>query len=330
MEALLNRHFWVVKLLGLATATYLAASAVVTKVGTAYLLDVEEADAAEPPPVEELDMMPVGTSSSGRRATANRQQVMNEIRKRNPFCPTCTPQDIVVETGAVDAEGRPVGPVVSVGEMKSSLPLKLMATMEATEPQYSLATVLDTETGGTGLYGVGDVVRPGVVVTGIDRGIVHLRNSASLEYLQLGDMAPPPKVLAPPPGAEAKEEGDDSRAIPGMEEAINCPNENLCVVEREFVEKLLSNPVLLARQARVIPALKDGETQGFKFYGIRKDSLPRVLGIKNGDLVKSINGEELNSMDKAMTLYTKLRRASNLSVTVERKGETVTKEIQIK
>jgi general secretion pathway protein C len=34
-------------------------------------------------------------------------------------------------------------------------------------------------------------------------------------------------------------------------------------------------------------------------------------------------------MDKAMGLYTKLRRASNLSVSIERKGKIITKEIQI-
>ena len=35
-------------------------------------------------------------------------------------------------------------------------------------------------------------------------------------------------------------------------------------------------------------------------------------------------------MDKAMGLYTKLRHAANLSVTLERKGQTINKEIQIK
>ena len=92
---------------------------------------------------------------------------------------------------------------------------------------------------------------------------------------------------------------------------------------------VLSNPASLARQARVMPSLKDGETRGFKFYGIKPGSLPKLLNIKNGDLITSVNGTDLKSMDGAMSLYAKLRRANNLSVTIERKGETITKEITI-
>jgi type II secretory pathway component PulC len=58
-------------------------------------------------------------------------------------------------------------------------------------------------------------------------------------------------------------------------------------------------------------------------------SLPKLLNIKNGDLITSVNGTDLKSVDGAMSLYTKLRRASNLSITIERKGETINKEITI-
>jgi type II secretory pathway component PulC len=78
-----------------------------------------------------------------------------------------------------------------------------------------------------------------------------------------------------------------------------------------------------------MPSVKDGETRGFKFYGIRPGSLPKLLNIKNGDLITSVNGTDLKSVDGAMSLYTKLRRASNLSITIERKGETINKEITI-
>ncbi|MGB1275869.1 MAG: hypothetical protein ACPG77_08970, partial [Nannocystaceae bacterium] len=115
------------------------------------------------------------------------------------------------------------------------------------------------------------------------------------------------------------------------EDAINCDESgNQCTVERAFVEKLLKNPMALAKQARVIPSIKDGENRGFKFYGIRKGSLPRLLNLKNGDLLTSVNGTDLKTVDQAMGLYTKLRNASHLSVTIDRNGKTITKEIDIK
>jgi general secretion pathway protein C len=231
--------------------------------------------------------------------------------------------------GAVDAEGRPLGPVLSPGEVKSGLPLRLQATMEADDPEYSLATVYDTENFSVGIYAEGDVIRPGVVVVGVDKGLVHLRNNAALEYIELGGEVPPPKA----PDAKKEDEKKDDvakpseNAIPGAEEAINCPSENLCIVERAFVESLMANPAALAKQARIVPA-KDGEV-GFKFYGIRRGSLPKLLGLKNGDKLVAVNGEELAGIDQAMSLYTKLRRASNLSISIERKGKTISKEIQI-
>lgn len=362
MEALFKKYFWVVKTLGIATACGLAASAVTTQVGARLLFDSEAADkpaAAEGEDAaegegededEDATKKPKGLAFTddafGVDAEANKdkdkakskERVGERIRKHNVFCPTCVPATPVdesgqplAETGPVDASGRPTGPVIQPGETKSRLPLRLMATMEAEDPEQSLATILDTEAGVSGLYGRGDVVRSGVVVMSVDQAIVHLRNNSALEYVQLGDDAPPPAAAPAEPkeGEDKEEKPADDRTIPGAEEAINCPTEDTCTVERAFVEQLMANPALLAKQARIVPKQKDDEILGYKLYGIRRGSLPKLLGLKNGDMITAVNGEELKSMDKAMALYTKLRRASNLSVSIERKGKNITKEIQI-
>jgi general secretion pathway protein C len=343
MEALFKRYFWIVKTLGVAAAAGLAASAVSTQLGSWYVLDTGEdaadeggADTEGEDEDEDLDLdnpfrpRPVGATP--RTNTRGKDRAAEQLRKFNLFCPTCVPaaeEGAPGMPGAVDAEGRPLGPVLSPGEVKSGLPLRLQATMEADDPEYSLATVYDTENFSVGIYAEGDVIRPGVVVVGVDKGLVHLRNNAALEYIELGGEVPPPKA----PDAKKEDEKKDDvakpseNAIPGAEEAINCPSENLCIVERAFVESLMANPAALAKQARIVPA-KDGEV-GFKFYGIRRGSLPKLLGLKNGDKLVAVNGEELAGIDQAMSLYTKLRRASNLSISIERKGKTISKEIQI-
>jgi type II secretion system protein C len=358
MEALFKKYFWVIKTLGIATACGLMASALTTQVGARFLFDVESAavegeadsdDEAGDDGEDGEDGEGVAKKSKGLTFTddafgvtpsstaKDKERVGERIRKHNLFCPTCVPEVPVAEAGAsggatgpVDASGRPTGPVIQPGETKSKLPLRLMATMEAVDPEHSFATILDNEAGVSGLYGRGDLVRTGVVVMSIDQGLVHLRNNAALEYLELGDDAPPPVVAAAPKEDEKEEaKPEDDRSIPGAEEAINCPTEDTCTVERAFVEKLMANPALLAKQARIVPKQKDDEILGYKLYGIRRGSLPKLLGMKNGDMLTAVNGEELKSMDKAMGLYTKLRRASNLSVSIERKGKIITKEIQI-
>lgn len=351
MEALFKRYFWVVKLLGIGAIAGLAASAITTGIGSSVLFAAAEGEAAASADSdgedddEEGDKLsdvldatrPKTPAKSFGSSKAAKDRAAEAVRKHNVFCPTCLPPEPEPGTVAatadatprVDAEGRPIGPVIQPGEVRSSLPLKLQATMEATDPLLSLATVEDVQNHTVGVYGVDDVIRSGVVVVGVDQGMVHLRNQAALEYIELGGTVPEP----PPATAEKKDESPkdeppkDDRTIPGAEEAINCPNENLCIVERAFVEQLIGNPMQLAKQARIVPA-KEGEV-GFKFYGIRKGSLPKLLGLKNGDKLVAVNGEELTGIDQAMGLYTKLRRASNLQVTIERKGKSINKEIQI-
>jgi type II secretion system protein C len=347
MEAIFKEYFWVVKVLGVALATGLGASAIITQIGTGFVLDVSSAKTDDTKEEDgESDAEEDGTIKFGRNTNpfartreppnmqaSTKRKVGDEIKARNIFCPTCLPPEPELVTTdqpvALSPDGRPVG--IQPGETRTALPLRLMATMEATDPQYSLATVYDADEGVSGLYGVGDQIRPTVVVVGVDAGILHIRNNARLEYVALGDEVragprPTPAEPVPPPDAGAP---TNDREIPGAEDAINCPNENTCVVDRSFVESLMSNPAMLAKQARIVPSQRDGEVQGFKFYGIRRGSLPQLLGLKNGDMLTEVNGEEIKSVDQAMSLAMKLRRASNLSVGLVRRGETLTKEIQI-
>ena len=72
--------------------------------------------------------------------------------------------------------------------------------------------------------------------------------------------------------------------------------------------------------ARVVPSLRDGETAGFKLYGIRAGSIPKPLGFHNGDLLETPDGEGLDSVDQAITLYSTFRGATTLELGLVRKG----------
>lgn len=353
MEALFKKYFWVIKTLGIAAATGLAASAIATQLGTNFLLDASAQPAEEEGDEEggedegeDEDGKPKAKSkarnslqfgSNPFNAMNDKKQAKDQAAERvlafNVFCPSCLP---VTEDGeVVDATPGPAMQPgrIAAGESKTKLNLRLMATLEADDPQYSFATIYDGDAGITGLFGRGDEIRATVVVEGVDMGLVHIRNGAALEYLEIGTVVQAPKAPTPAKTDDDDKKDDDkkknSREIDGASDAINCPNENLCTVDRAFVDQVVSNPAMLAKQARVVPSQKDGKTQGYKLYGIRRGTLPKLLGLKNGDMITAINGDELTSIDKAMALYTKLRRASRLEVNIVRKGKSMTKEIQI-
>ncbi|MCA9710034.1 MAG: dicarboxylate/amino acid:cation symporter [Myxococcales bacterium] len=217
MEALFKKYFWVIKTLGIATACGLAASAVTTQLGARVLFessddDGEDTDGDTDGDEDEDDED--GDAKAKRRGFSfdesalvgsnpkaqAKDRVGEQIRKHNIFCPSCAPEvPETPEAGGLDEAGRPTGPLIQPGETRSRLPLRLMATMEALDPEASFATILDTEAGVAGLFGRGDLVRKGVVVMGVDQGLVHLRNNAALEYIELGGDAPPPVARRPSP-----------------------------------------------------------------------------------------------------------------------------------
>jgi hypothetical protein len=101
-------------------------------------------------------------------------------------------------------------------------------------------------------------------------------------------------------------------------------------ITRDLVDAVLVNPMAIAKGARVVPAVKDGKAAGFKLYAIRPSSIYAKLGFMNGDTLKRINGFELDSADKALEVYTKLREATSIEVELERRGKPVSLRITIK
>jgi hypothetical protein len=109
-----------------------------------------------------------------------------------------------------------------------------------------------------------------------------------------------------------------------IEHGIRVQKDGSYEISKDLIDKLLANPMAMAKGARVVPAMKDGKTVGFKVYAIRARSLYARLGLENGDTLESINGFELSSAEQALEVYTKLREASSLEASVVRRGKPVT------
>lgn len=76
-------------------------------------------------------------------------------------------------------------------------------------------------------------------------------------------------------------------------------------------------------QQRIVPEFEAGVQVGFKLFAIRADSILDRLGLKNGDSVRWVNGFELNSPERALEIYSKLRQARSISVGLIRDGKQI-------
>ncbi len=309
MQDLIKRYFWVLGGLVVMVCAVFAAKATSHIVEAKYLGDPEHGPKITP--VAQPTSAPV---------TPVRSKEGGPLAQRNVFCSDCTPTVDTTKTSDPSAIGI------------TSLPLALLATNIGPKAEESYATIINTENQKQGAYAVGEVV-PGATNSGKLKAIhfkfVDFEHNGHLERLVLLGATPPTTVAAaePPPAASGEPQDDMQASIDSGIKKIDDSNYE---IDKSLVEKVLLNPMAVAKGARVVPSMKNGKPDGFKLYAIRPSSAFAKLGLTNGDTLQSINGFELTSADKALEVYTKLREATSLEVDVTRRGKPVTLKYSIK
>ncbi|WP_375766561.1 general secretion pathway protein GspC [Archangium gephyra] len=303
MELFFRKYFWTVNLVFILLVALLAARTV--------NLFVESA----------LTPLPSGEVSGRQKAKPTVTLASLDLKRLSDLTGVAIPEpDPVV----AEPSGQPdVDP--NAAPVKSSLRVKLLGTLVASDKMWSVSSIQDMNNQRSTTYMVGDRIQ-GAEVIDIERERVIIINAGRKEFIdnQPGDGAavaaytPPPVPNGPP--VQAPPNGSGIRAM----------SENDYEVPRAEIDRTLSNLNDVAMQARIVPAFKDGQAQGFKLFSIRPDSIYSKIGVQNGDVIKRINGFELNSPEKALEVYTKLKEASRIEIELERNGSSVRKNYTIR
>ncbi len=331
VSRLLRQNFWMIKLGGLAVVMALLANTTTTLLALYVMSTVPAAapNAVQDAEDEDAESSPVAAhatrSDRARRAERNAERILG----RNPFCPNCGPSPVTPGDPPLVAMGTGGSDELS-GAQRSALPLVVAATMEADDPHNSLVTLVDTQRGIGGLYGVGDQLGREIEIVHVATGVVHLRNAGRLEYIPFDGLPPAPDKPAttnkPRPRTARK---PNKRAIPGAAEAIACTDKGDCTVDRAFVEQLIAKPALLVGQGNASPTTTKSGDAGFRLRSVRKGTLPDLLGLRNGDVITEVGGNAL-TLDVLPGLMGKLRHASHVEVTVDRRGTRLTRQLDIR
>lgn len=308
MELFFRKYFWTVNLVFILLVAWMVAR-------TANLF-VESAIAPGP-----------ASETSSRSPQRNRQAEplalldMERISKLTGI-KIPEPEVAVQEPTASPVADENADPV------KSGLRVKLLGTLVAADNRWSFASVQDMVSQRSQTYMVGDLIQ-GADVTDIQRERVIIRNNGRKEFIdnQPGDGSAPMPTYTPPPVAEAR---PTPPANSGLGTGIRATGENEYEVPRAEIDRTLSNLNEVAMQARIVPAFKDGQAQGFKLFSIRPDSIYSKIGVQNGDVIRRINGFDLNSPEKALEVYSKLKEAGRIEIEIERNGAPVRKTYNVR
>ena len=79
-----------------------------------------------------------------------------------------------------------------------------------------------------------------------------------------------------------------------------------------------------------IAEVKEGDTlKGFKITFVKRGSPFAKLGVRRGDIIKSINGQEITSYNAAFNIYKNIGNVDNLTLVIQRGKEEMELEYEI-
>jgi general secretion pathway protein C len=296
MELVLQRYAWAFDALAVLLGAYLAARTVNTIAAAAI--------APKPALVQQAGATPQASAPQPVELDADKVAKLFDVPLPKPAPP-----------GTESTEPQRAGwnPV----PVRSSLHGVLIGTAIADPTKYSLCQITNPDLNETQVYAIGEKYQ-GARIYAIEKERVLIDHDGVNEYIDNSAAAPPSLGIAPlvqPPGQQPQ--------VPGGGEGVRQLSENQYVVARSEINNALTNLSDLATKARIVPSFKNGVANGFKLFSIVPDSLYAKIGVQNGDVIRRINGYEMNSPDKALEIYQKLRDANRIEVEIERRGETL-------
>lgn len=207
--------------------------------------------------------------------------------------------------GAVEQDNEPV---------KTSLPLSLIGTVILKNELRSVATLDDKDINQVYPVRVEDEVPGKLKILSIQPFKVIFRNlmNGRKEFVDMPEDGNGPRITV---GSLS------SRKAPTGDAGVEQVAPGTFNIARSELDKNLANINEILTQARAIPHFENGQPAGFKLVQIVPGSIYEKLGLKNGDVLKGVNGEPVDAA-KALEMMGSLKTATQLELSVQRNGKT--------
>ncbi|WP_413578352.1 type II secretion system protein GspC [Bdellovibrio sp. HCB290] len=239
----------------------------------------------------------------------------NNITSRNIFASNGLIPDQLVDKNKAAAEQKEADPV------PSQLPLNLIGTLVHSIPEKSIASIEIRGKNQVISYSAGKEIEGMANIVRIERQKVIFRNlnSNRLEYIEMKKE-----------GGKLNFAAAKAPSTAGGE--VKKGNDNTFSLSRATLLKYTNDLSSILMQARAVPNREPGtgNINGFRVLDMQPGSIYEQLGIQRMDVIKSVDGNPVDSPAKAMELYQTLKNNNKVVLQVERNGknETMTYNIQ--
>jgi len=227
------------------------------------------------------------------------------LSERNIFCSECIPEKASNNSGIYRGE-----------------PAILIATTVADNGARATIRVTSTEVQGSwGLEekipGVGKVTRVGGV------SIDVMDDGGNTKTISLLDQAPAASGAATPDAAAPK------KAENPFEGRIKKLTDGSYEVDRSVVRELVAGAGAGAG-ANASPIVEKGEVKGLRLRGVRPSSAAAQIGLRSGDTIASIDGDNIKTMEQMLDLYGKLDKLGGIELQGTRAGKPLSVQLRFK
>jgi len=247
------------------------------------------------------------TESRRRPPTSELWQSAAPIRPLSDYA--AIDQRNLFKTGdAVAPKSEKPEPQADVSDLKETeLKLKLWGTVSG-EDEKAYAVIEDQQKRLQNLYRENDAIM-GAVVKRILREKVVLTVNGKDEVLAMektgsGEFPAGPSAFPSLP----------SGYLGGIEETQRVP------LSRQTIDEAMKDLNALMDQAKIRPHFRNGKPDGLTISRIKRDSIFTQLGLRSGDVITGVDGQNIESVDDALKFYNQLKNSPNVTLQVRRRG----------
>jgi general secretion pathway protein C len=207
------------------------------------------------------------------------------------------------------------------GQVSQELSGRRLDNLPISSLNLVLAGVIASSAGGYALisvngqpqepFAVGQTITESAVLQAVYPDRVVIRRNGALESLLLegADNSQPPLEVAMP--AASQTAGVSSSDI------VRETGANQFTVARDQLAAQMRTPDFL-KQATLVPS----SGGGFLVRQIQPGSLYEKLGMRAGDVIKSVNGQPINTAEDAIKLYQQMSSISSVQMEITRGGKS--------
>ncbi|GAA0811952.1 type II secretion system protein GspC [Colwellia sp. D2M02] len=164
-------------------------------------------------------------------------------------------------------------------------------------------------------YGIDELIkgtRASLAQVLMDR--VLIKHAGKLETLMLDgfDYKEPARTISRRDDITAENSVVDNRS-----------NANLIATAQELRDEISQDPSSISDYLNIQPVMKEGEIIGYSLRAGKSPEFFQQAGLKSGDVALQMNGYDLTAPDEAMQALAEMKEATDISLLIDRNGNTV-------